>query len=245
MNDKINTTIIAAIIGSFAAIFSSIIFAYAKLPDWSIALAFILLIIQLYVILSIAGIFKSLLKIKQKMHETKLAKKFFDEFKQDDYVGKFHLIQSTADGVDTYRYQTFHKVIDLIRQRDYFRELQSPNLKSIRTHFRFWKGCYNRFNGKDASGFEILLNDFGAVVYEYYSESVAIPLESVKNITQRAKEKKEPPIVIENSLREEWRIAMGYYDDFEKRYNHYVERVNAAFNRSVLSGIPPARDILV
>lgn len=250
MNPKIDNTTVVAIIGSFAVIGAALITAYAgsNLRDWYLNIAFIILLIQTsavsYVILSITGFFEWLSRIKQEKQENKLVKKFFNEFKHHNYVDKFYLIQSKEGDDKPFQYHTFHNVIDQLRQHDDFREFQKPNLKPIRTHFNFWRLWYNRFNGKDKFVFEQLLEDFGVIVNEYYRESVSIPLENIKNITQRAKEKNKSHLEIKNSLKEDWRIAMGHYDDFEKDYNDFVTRVNKAFNRNILKGIPVAANLV-
>lgn len=253
MTQKKDNTIAAAIIASLAAIFSSILFTYAQLPEWAIVLAYGILIIQLCILLYITDIPEKLLKLYRNLLERRLAKKFFEEFKDDDYVGKFRLIQSQATGESgEFRVQTFHNVIADLRQRADFRELQEPNLEQIRGHFTFWIFWCNRFKGKwyncligkDASVFERLLKEFESIVYDYYKESVTKPLKTVKEIKET-----NPEAEIEPNLKENWRIAMGHYDDFEKRYNHFVGKVNSAFSdnnameREVLGGIPPAREL--
>lgn len=253
MTQKKDNAIAAAIIASLAAIFSSILFTYAQLPEWAIVFAYILLIIQLCILLYIIGIPEKLSKLYRNLLERRWAKKIFEEFKDDDYVGKFQLIQSPATGEGgQFRYQTFHNVIDELKQRDDFRGLQEPNLEQIRAHFTFWIFWYNRFKGKwynyfigkDASVFEQLLREFEAIVNEYYKESVTKPLKAIKEIKER-----NPEAKIEPNLKENWRIAMGHYDAFEDRYTHFVGKVNSAFRNNlamdieVLGGIPPAREL--
>ncbi len=253
MTQKKDNTIAAAIIASLAAIFSSILFTYAQLPEWAIVLAYILLIIQLFILLYITDISEKLSKLYRNLLERRLAKKFFEEFKNDDYVGKFHFIQSQATGEGgQYRYQTFHNVINDLRQGDDFKKLQEPNLEVIRVHFRFWIPWYNRFKGKwyhfligkDASVFGHLLREYEAIVNEYYEESVTKQLKIIKEIKNE-----KPQAQIKPNLKENWRIAMGHYDDFEKRYNHFVGKVNSAFRNNlsmdseILGGIHPAREL--
>lgn len=248
MNQKIDNTIVATIITSFAVIGAALLSAYtsSKLQGWSLSVAFIILSIQtcvvLYVILSITGFFERLSRYKQKRYENKLAKKFFDEFKQKDFAAKFYSIQST-DNDSPHNSYTFHNVIEKLRAHDDFRELPKPNIKPIKAHFYFWKDLYNRFNGKDASTFKLLLEDFSRIVNEYNGESVSTPLDNIRNIIQRAKERNKQSIEIGKSLKEEWRVTMEQYNYFEKNYNDFVKRVNEAFKDRVASTIYIARDL--
>lgn len=248
MNQKINNTIVAAIITSFAVIGTALLSAYIslKLEGWSLYAAFIILSIQtcvvLYVILSFTGFFEELSRYKQKRYQNKLAIKFFDEFKQKDYADKLYSILSTDDDSPHNTY-TFHNVIEQLRQHDDFRELPELNIKPIKSHFYFWKDLYNRFNGKDASTFKLLLEDFSYIVNGYDRESVSTPLNNIKNIIQRAKERNKQSVEIGKSLKEEWRMTMEQYNYFEKNYNDFVKRVNEAFNERIASTISIARDL--
>lgn len=251
MDEKIDNKYTTAIIGGLAVIGAAFITLYAneKLSDWSLYLGFIILSIQTGVILHVnTSLFERWTRYKKEQNENRLARNFFDEFKKDDYVGKFHLIQSKANGIDhPHRQETFHNVIDQLRHRNGFSDLPEPNIKSMKSHFYFWRDLYSRYyayDAYDAYNFKLLLGDFSKIVNEYYTESVSTPLENIRRNSQRAKEKNAPPVEIEISLKEDWRQAVRYYDDFEKNYNDFVNRVNESFGYQVASAIFPARDLV-
>lgn len=84
---------------------------------------------------------------------------------------------------------------------------------------------------------------YSYIVNEYNRESVSAPLNNVRNIIQKAKERNKQSIEIGKSLTEEWRIAIEQYNHFEKNYNDFVKRVNGAFDNRVASTISIARDL--
>ncbi len=82
-----------------------------------------------------------------------------------------------------------------------------------------------------------MLQDFGSMVRAYHRICVSESLRKISKI------KKEKDIELNEKRKKDWKIAMGYYDDFEKRYNHFVGEVNGEFKETILSGLPPAQEL--
>lgn len=244
MNQKIETSIATVIITSSGAIGVALLMAYlnSKLSGWSFYAAFIILFINsiaiLYVLLSLTEFFKKVSIFKKDIHENRLAKMFFNEFRQLNCVNTFKSIQSDRNN------QTFHNAVNGLRQNKNFSELQEPKLEAIRAHFEYWKDWCNYFHrkqcnpliGKDAFVFERLLDAFSTIVIEYYEESVTKPLETIKEIQKANHQAK-----IEDEPKERWRDAIRHYDDFYREYNPFVERINNAFSGALswnINGVP-------
>lgn len=66
---------------------------------------------------------------------------------------------------------------------------------------------------------------------------IAEPLTKISYINKRNE------ITIEEEIKKDWKTAMGYYDDFEKRYNHFVDQVNGEFKETILPSLPPAQEL--
>jgi hypothetical protein len=51
---------------------------------------------------------------------------------------------------------------------------------------------------------------------------------------------KKNEIRLVEEIKKDWKTAMGFYDDFEKRYNHFVDQVNGEAKETILPSLSPA-----
>ncbi|PWB52878.1 MAG: hypothetical protein C3F06_07290 [Candidatus Methanoperedenaceae archaeon] len=167
-----------------------------------------------------------------------LAKKFFQIFKQENFVNSFMTISSTDSDITHSKY-TFYNIVDrLKKEHKEFQSLPEPQIALIREHFTFWNRWYGYFKRKiDFNSFSTLLEDFGSMVSGYHRICISEPLTNIYRINKNGE------IKISEEIKKDWKTAMGYYDDFEKRYNHFVNQVNGEFKETILPSLPPAQEL--
>ena len=228
-----------ALFGTLGIFSSSIFFSYSSLPTWSIYIVVPLIVIMWLVLLWISPLPELIKKRNDMKRRNDLAKKFFQKFKQKNFVDSFSKIHSkTSDG--TYHEDTFHKIIDKLKKDHYqeFESLPESEIYLIRAHFSCWLNRYNYFHGKiDFNNFSTILKDFSIIAIGYHQTYVSRSLQKISRITEKN------DIKIDEQIKKDWKTAMGHYDDFEKRYNHFVDEVNREFGETILSVLPPAKEL--
>jgi hypothetical protein len=217
-----------------------IFLSYSSLPQWSIYIIILLMFIMVCILLWMSPCPEQIKKIRDKRRRNNLAKEFFHEFKDKYFVKKFKKIQSVSTD-QTYSEYTFHDIFDrLKRDHQEFESLPNPDINSIRNQFNLWLHWYNYFNKKiDFESLLILLEEFGFIVRRYHKICISEPTKNISRINEENK------IEINEGRKKDWETAKGYYDDFEKRYNDFIDEVN--INREIgdieLSGLPPAKNL--
>lgn len=235
---KIGDTTLLKIFGILGTIVIGTIFSYQTLPQWSIYIVILLLLIMLCILVWISSLPEHISKRSDMRRHNKLAKKFFQEFKEENFVDSFKKIQSYDPAAPNQEY-TFHNIVDrLKRDHQEFESLPDPEINLIRNHFTFWLRWYGYFDGKiDFNSFSTMLEDFSSMVKGYHRICNTEPLRIISRINEINQ------IKINEKRKKDWKIAVGYYDDFEKRYNHFVGEVNGEFKDTILSGLPPAQEL--
>lgn len=227
----------SALIGIFiilGGLAISIFLSSSSLPLLLIYFAYSLIVIMFFIIVWISPILENFWKYMEKRRRNKLAKRYFKEFKRENFVDNFERLHGSE-----YEY-TFHRIIDGLKQdHEEFKSLHELRINLIRDHFIFWSAWYGYFEAKiDYNSFVNLLIDFGSIVRGYHRICID---ESQSEISRIAKTKS---IQINDARKHDWKTALGYYDDFEKRYNNFLDKVNGEFKAKIIPGrIPPGKDL--
>ena len=206
----------------------------SSLPQWMMIIEGLLVFSMWCILISISSLPRMWTEYRNKKRRNKLAKKYFEKFKHDNFVDSFERLQGSE-----YDY-TFPRIIDRLKQ--YHEEFQSlPELKIdlIRHHFDFWCELYHYFETKiDYDNFLILLTNFSSIVRKYHRICIDESLDEISQI------KKTNSIQIKDPIKQDWKTALGYYDDFEKRYNNFLAKVNGEFKGKIIPGrIPPGKEL--
>ena len=246
-SQKVDNTILAAIIGSLGAIIASILlllFSYPALFNviYIALIALILLAIQTYIIVRFSPIYEHYKNWNDARNQNKLARKIFEGFKEKNFVGKYKRIQSVRDDPE-YIYDTFHRVVNTLRGKG-FDEIQDPEIKLelIREHFNFWLERYNFWceryrkliGGMGIKDFIALFSEFDRIVKNYHDSCIWEPKRQIEEIIKAGEQIPKIPEYIDK----DWRSAMEYYIDFWREYKDFVDRVNEEFGSELLEGEP-------
>ncbi len=233
---RLSVTSLLTIFGILGTIVIGIIFSYSSLPQWSIYVVISSIVIMLCLLLWISPLPELIKKINDMRRRNYLAKKFFREFKQRNFVNRFKIIQSNENNYEKSNKRTFQNLISRLKQNHPdFKSLLEPEsqINSLRDHFNFWLRWYGYFDEKiDFKAFSSLLEEFQNIVNEYHRICI---LEPSKILTKNSK--------IDEEIKKEWRATMEYYDFFINQYNEFGEEVNREFNEPVLGTVAPAQEL--
>lgn len=233
MDKRIDNPALIGIFGALSVLSIGIIFSYSSLPQWSIYIAIPSIIAMFFILLIISPIPEIIKRKNDIRNRNKLTRKYFQKFKEENYMDNFNTISS----VD----YAFHHIVNKLKecQKEEFGILSNPEIRMITTYFNFLRCIYNNFKYKDKINYEdfmIIFNGFNELMIEYHRICIKEQYENITKISQDEKVK------INDEFINEWKLAVGDYDDLQKRYNQFVYGINSTFaTNSPL--LPPANEI--
>lgn len=219
-------TYLVGIMASLAVVMGLIFQNRVYISDWFqyavlLALVFIIMII-IYIFFS-DGILIMIRKLKQKRMRNKVARDYYSELKF--LSEKFSKLIESDDGITI----AFNKLRSESETHRYL-DLVDPQLIMIKALLYNMDKAISRFNKtnrfmKNADDFELIIDQFDAIINIYEKLYVRSTLTDIKKIASG---------VIPEKNKKDYKIRTDKYEKFMDKYIEFGERVNKEYGSNVV-----------
>lgn len=215
-----------AIIGAFASIISAIV-AIASYCTYSsplivygsffLFIATVVIIVWLFPVRLLINFYKNR---RETSKNNKIAKRFFEEFEEGNFMGDFKLF--IAGSLGLHKPYAFHFVIEnLLNLEDFRGKIPEPPTNLVSLYFNHWTGTFNR-SDRTKKDFDLVFRDFENILHEYYSLFIEKPIRAIRNVGNEVPE----------HIKIEWKKAVNDYNEFARDWNKFCNRVRRGFGVS-------------
>ena len=160
---------------------------------------------------------------RKRLESNKIAKRFFEEFKDSNFMSDFKFFIADSTGLHTQ--YAFHFIIKkLLEKKEFKGKIPEPPVNLINLYFSFWTETFTRFDATKED-LKLVFFNFEYILQEYYNLFIKKPKEAIKNIDCEVPEE----------IKTDWNKAADDHDEFARKWNNFCEKVNRAFG---MSGLP-------
>jgi len=227
----------ATIIIAFASIISAIVAIASARTSLSLLIvygSFIFLFIATVVLVwpfSVLPLITFYKNQRETKKNNKIAKRFFEEFEESNFMGDFKLF--IADLTGKHKPYAFHFVITNLLNIEEFRgKIPIPPTNLINLYFNHWTRTFNHSN-RTKKDFDLVFPDFENILHEYYSLFIEGSIEAIKEVGSEVPE----------DIKRDWKEAVNDYNEFARKWNDFCKRVRRGFDVSEDFGIGALRGI--